>query len=306
MTNNQPLRIGFVGLGAMGSGMAGSLLRAGFAVTGYDVRAEAVAAFEESGGTGAGSPAEAADGADVLIIMVLNAEQADDVLFESGQAAAALPQRSTDRPIVMLCSTVQPAYARATAARLEEMGLEMLDAPVSGGTIRAGDGTLSVMASGKPAVFERVQPVLDAVAGEVHRMGDEPGLGATMKLVNQVLAGVNLATAAEAMAFGARAGIDPQQILEVISSSAGNSWMFGNRMPHVLDDDYTPHSAVDIWIKDLGLVLDAAKENNLPLPLSATAFQLFMSASASGYGKLDDAAIIKVYEKMADFSVIQK
>lgn len=302
MTNQKSLRIGFVGLGAMGSGMAGSLLRAGFAVAGYDVRAEAVAAFRESGGAGAGSPAEAADGADVLIVMVLNAEQADDVLFGSGSAASTLPRGA----VVMLCSTVQPAYARATAARLEEMGLEMLDAPVSGGTIRAGDGTLSVMASGKPEVFERLQPVLDAVAGEVHRMGDAPGLGSTMKLVNQVLAGVHLATAAEAMAFGARAGIDPQQILEVISSSAGNSWMFQNRMPHVLEDDYTPHSAVDIWIKDLGLVLDAAKENSLPLPLSAAAFQLFMMASASGWGKLDDAAVIKVYEKLADFQVVQK
>jgi 3-hydroxyisobutyrate dehydrogenase len=204
----------------------------------------------------------------------------------------------------MLCSTVQPTYARATAARLEEMGLEMLDAPVSGGTARAADGTLTVMASGKPPVFDTLQPVLDAVAGNVYRMGDECGLGSTMKLINQVLAGVHLATAAEAMAFGTRAGIDPQRIFEVISTSAGNSWMFQNRVPHILNDDYTPHSAVDIWIKDLGLVLETGAENRLPLPLAAAAHQLFMMASAAGYGHLDDAAVVKVYETLAKFRVV--
>lgn len=300
MGSEQTLQIGFVGLGAMGMGMANSLVCAGFSVAGFDVRAEAVDAFVESGGTGADSPAAAATAADVLVLMVLNAEQAEDVLFGSGNAAATLPAGS----VVMLCSTVQPAFARAIAARLHDMGLEMLDAPVSGGTARAADGTLSVMASGAPAVFERLEPVLEAVAGQVYRMGDECGLGSTMKLVNQVLAGVHIATAAEAMAFGARAGIEPHKIFEVISTSAGNSWMFQNRMPHVLDDDYTPHSAVDIWIKDLGLVLDTGKENQLPLPLSAAAYQLFMMATASGFGRLDDAAVIKVYEKLANFSVL--
>jgi len=300
MSTEQTLRIGFVGLGAMGMGMARTLLANGFAVKGFDVRAAAIDTFADAGGTRATSPADAAQNVDVLIIMVVNAEQAEDVLFGNGEAAQALPEGA----VVLLCSTVQPAYAQATAARLESMGLEMLDAPVSGGTVRAADGTLSVMAAGKPAVFDTVQPVLDAIAGNLFRMGDACGLGSTMKLVNQVLAGVHLAAAAEAMAFGARAGVDPHKILEVIGASAGNSWMFQNRMPHVLEDDYTPHSAVDIWIKDLGLVLDTGKDNHLPLPLSATAHQLFMMASASGYGDIDDAGVVKVYEKLANFRVM--
>lgn len=299
MTNNS-LKIGFVGLGSMGMGSAVSLVKAGFAVRGFDVRAEVLKMFNAAGGAGVPTAADAARGADVYILMVVNAQQADDVLFGSGDAAAVLPKGA----IVMLCSTVSPQYARETAVRLEEMGLNMLDSPISGGPVRAAAGELSIMLSGKPALIERVQPLLDAMSSNVFRMGDECGLGSTMKLVNQVLAGVNLAVATEAIAFGARAGIEPQRIFEVISVSAGSSWMFQNRVPHILEDDYTPMSAVDIWVKDLGLVLDTGKENRLPLPMAAAAHQLFMMASASGWGKLDDAAAVKVYEKLANFRVL--
>ncbi len=300
--DNSPT-IGFIGLGAMGMGMARSLLRAGFDVHGYDVNPAAAEAFRTNGGKAAESAADAASQAGILIIMVLNAEQADDTLFGSGNAAAAL-QAAGSSPLVMLCSTVSPAYAQRTAQRLAGMGIAYLDAPVSGGTTRAAEGALSIMASGSPAAFEQAAPILDALAENVYHMGDVPGRGSAMKLVNQVLAGIHTAAAAEAVAFGAKLGIDPKQAYDVICNSAGASWMFENRVPHILADDYTPQSAIEIWIKDLGIILDAGTENRFPLPLAATAHQLFMMAAAAGYGRLDDSAVVKVFEKIADFRVI--
>lgn len=288
-------QIGFVGLGAMGMGMARSLVQAGFPVRGYDIAPAATQELVQAGGSAADSVAAAAQGAEIFVVMVVSAEQAEDVLFGAGNAASTLPPGAA----VMLCCTVPPAYARHTAARLQEMGLEMLDAPVSGGPLRAADGTLSVMASGSPAVFEKCGPALEAVAANVYRMGDEPGLGSVMKSINQLLAGVHIASMAEALVYGAKQGVDPQQIYEVICASAGNSWMFENRAPHILENDYSPKSAIDIWNKDLGIVLEAGKENRLALPLAAVAHQMFLAASAQGMGRLDDAAVVKIYAQLA-------
>jgi 3-hydroxyisobutyrate dehydrogenase len=232
--------------------------------------------------------------------MVLNAEQAGAVLFGENGAASVLPRGA----VVLLTSTVNPTFARAVGERLAALGLEYLDAPVSGGTARAAEGKLSIMASGSPRAFELAAPLLDALAEHVHRMGDAPGQGSSMKLVNQILAGIHIAAAAEAIAFGAQAGIDPAQMYEVIGKSAGASWMFQNRVPHILADDYTPHSAIEIWVKDLGIILEAGKEARFPLPLSGAAHQLYLMAAAAGYGRLDDAAVVKVYEKIANFKII--
>ena len=299
MSTKQP-RVGFIGLGAMGSGMAASLLRAGIPVRGYDVNPAATERLITGGGESATSPADVAKDANVLILMVLNNEQADQALFGVEGAASTLAAGS----LVMLCSTVAPAYVRSLAERLEERGLLLLDAPVSGGTARAAEGQLSIMASGSPAAFDQAAPLLDALAQNVYRMGDEPGQGSTMKLVNQVLAGIHIAAAAEAVAFGAKAGIDPNRIYEVITNSAGASWMFQNRVPHILADDFTPQSAVEIWLKDLGLIIDTGKEMHLPTPLTAAAHQLYIMADASGYARLDDAAVVKVFEKLAGFRVL--
>lgn len=296
------LQVGFIGLGAMGMGMAKSLLRAGLVVKGYDINPNAVAQFVTAGGQGAATVADAASGADVLVVVVLNADQVTDVLFGKGAAAAAL----TPGRVVMVCSTVSPTFAQQTAAKLAERGLLMLDTPISGGTVRAAEGTLSIMVSGPEATIAKAQPVLEAMAANIYRMGSEPGLGSTMKLVNQILAGSQIALAAEAMAFGVRAGLDPNQIYEVICNSAGNSFMFQNRVPHMLNDDYTPHSAVDIWVKDLGIVLETGKELRFPLFFSALAHQLFMSASAAGHGRLDDAAVVKVFEQLTGIAVSGK
>lgn len=301
MTTQQTKQIGFIGLGAMGMGMANALLRAGFSVRGYDVNPAAVRKFAEGGGIGAASVAEAACDAHVLILVVLNAEQIENVLFGEGAAVQALPKGS----IVIVCSTVSPAFARQTAVKLATHHLQMLDAPVSGGTVRAAQGALSIMTAGPDAVFAEVEAVLAAMGQNIYRMGTEPGLGATMKIVNQVLAGVQIALAAEALAFGVKAGLDPRKIYEVITNSAGNSFMFQNRVPHMLDDDYTPHSAVDIWVKDLGIVLETGKELRFPLFFPAVAHQLFLAASGAGHGRLDDAAVVKIFEQLAGITVSQ-
>lgn len=306
MAHNKVGVVGFIGLGAMGMGMAASLLRAGLDVRGFDVNPAAVESFRTAGGTAAASAAQAATGADALIIMTLNAEQADDVLFGSGAAAEALRSSASIQggPLVMLCSTVKPVYAQQTAARLEALGIHYLDAPVSGGVARAAEGSLSFMASGSEAAFTLAQPLLDALAAQVYRMGDVAGQGSAMKLANQVLAGIHIAAAAEAVAFGAKLGIDPSQMYDVICHSAGASWMFENRVPHILAGDYTPRSAIEIWIKDLGIILETASQNRFPLPMSAAAHQLFMMAAASGLGRLDDSSVVKVFEKIADFRII--
>jgi 3-hydroxyisobutyrate dehydrogenase len=297
----QPQRkAGFIGLGAMGSGMARSLLRAGIYVRGYDINPEAIKLLVEAGGEAATSPANAALGVDALLLMVLNSEQADQALFGAQGAAASLAPGA----LVILCSTVSPAYVRGLAQRLAAHDLLFVDAPVSGGTARAAQGSLSIMAAGAPAAFERAAPYLDALSEKLFHMGDEAGQGAIMKLVNQVLAGIHIAASAEALALGARAGIDPNRIYEVISNSAGASWIFQNRVPHILADDFTPHSAVEIWLKDLDLVVEAGKEMKVPTPLAALAHQLFVMAAASGYGRLDDSAVVKVFENIANFRVL--
>ena len=302
MTTDASPHVGFVGLGAMGMGMACSLVKAGLSVRGFDLNPEAVNQFVAAGGEAASSAADAAKQAGIFVIVVVNAEQAEAVLFGPGQVAENLP----DGSVVVLCSTVKPAYARATAEKLAALGLDMLDAPISGGSVKAAQGQLSIMASGSPAAFETCAPVLKAVAENVYRLGDECGIGSTVKMVNQLLAGVHIAASAEAMALGVQAGADPDALYEVISNSAGSSWMFQNRVPHMLSGDFSPLSAVEIFVKDLGIVLEAGKENRFPLPLAAAAHQMFLMAAAAGYGKLDDSAVVKVFEQLANVEVRSK
>jgi 3-hydroxyisobutyrate dehydrogenase-like beta-hydroxyacid dehydrogenase len=276
----------------MGFGMAVSLCRAGFTVTSHDVRQEAMDRLVARGGARAATPAEAARAASLLFVMVVNDAQVDAVLFGAGGAAAALPAGAT----VVLSSTVPAGFVRELAARLGERGLHLLDAPVSGGAVAAVKGELTIMASGPAAAFEAADAALEACAKKVYRLGDVPGIGSGVKAVNQLLAGVNLVTAAEGMAFGAALGADPKVLYEVIRNAAGGSWMFDNRVPHMLDDDFTPRSACDIWVKDLGMVLGIGRDLRKPLPMAAAAFQVVMMAAAQGLGPIDDAGFVKVYE----------
>ena len=295
---NTPV-VAFVGLGSMGLGMAKNLLKHGHKVIGVDPSAAARDAFAKAGGASESTPAAAAKLADAVVVAVVNAQQVESVLYGDNGAVAALRKGG----VVMQCATVPPAYAKALGERLAASGHVLLDAPMSGGRARAESGELTYMTSGNEAAYAGAESILTATAAKVFRLGDAPGIGSLVKTVNQLLAGVHIAAAAEAMALAAKAGADTRAVYEVISASAGNSWMFGNRVPHMLDDDYSPLSAVEIFVKDLGLVLNTGHEHRLPLPLAAAAHQLFLAAAGAGWGKLDDAAVVKVYEQAGDFKV---
>ncbi len=293
MTDKNPV-CGVIGLGSMGSGVARSLLRAGLATHVCDVRPEAVRQLAAEGAIACASPARLGAAVDVAIVLVLNAEQTEAVLFGDQGAVSAMQPGSA----VLMSVTVPPDFAETLAARLAERGILMIDGPVSGGAVKAAEGQLTVMASGPPEAFARAERVLAATAATVYRLGDAPGTGSKVKMVNQLLAGVHIAALAEAMALGIRAGVDPRVLYEVISNSAGSSWMFQNRVPRILAGDYTPLSAVNIFVKDLGIVLDSARRLTFPLPLAASAHQLFLATSAHGHGHEDDAAVIKVFQAL--------
>ena len=282
--------IDFVGLGSMGLGMAASLVRAGHDVRGYDPNTTRVDLFCAQGGM-------ATDGttapADAIVSAVLNADQTRAVLF--GEQGIAKGMRKGG--VILSCATVSPAFAKEMEAEAQKLGLLYLDAPISGGAIKAAAGQLSIMASGAPDAFAAAAPVLDAMAQTVHRLGDAAGAGSAMKAVNQLLAGVHIAAMGEAMAFGTSQGLDPARIVEVVSASAGTSWMFENRGPHVVEGDYTPRSKVDIWSKDLGIIADIAASSGLPVPISSNALEQFRAASQAGLGDEDDAAIAKFFAR---------
>lgn len=287
--------LGVIGLGSMGMGAALSALRNGVATWGCDPRPEARTAFEQAGGRAVASAAELAPHCDVVLVLVVNAAQTEDVLF-GAQGIAGLLKRGA---VVVSSATVDPALPPVWAKRLGEHGVHLIDGPVSGGAKKAAAGQMTVMASGAPEAFAAAGDVLQAFAGKVYRLGDVAGVGSTVKMVNQHLAGVHIATACEAMALGIKAGADPRQLYEVICNSAGMSWMFENRVPHILDGDYTPLSAVNIFVKDLGIVLDAARALKFPLPLAATAHQLYLATAAMGLGGEDDSAVVKYYAQLA-------
>ena len=290
--------VAIYGLGAMGSGMARSLLRAGLVTHGYDINPEAEARFQADGGA-PGAIRDVADTLDAVVIVVVNAAQTEAVLFgENGIADKLAPGTC-----VVACATMAPDVAKDFAARCAERGLLYLDAPVSGGTIRAGEGTLSILAAGSEAAFAKARPALDALAETVFELGPEIGAGSAMKAVNQMLVGIHIASMAEAITFGMTQGVEPQQFLDVISKCAGMSWAIGSRAPHVIDGDYTPLSAVDIWLKDLGIVLDIAKGAKFSAPLTAAALQQYLAASGSGLGREDDAAVAKVYARNAGLTL---
>ena len=283
--------VGVIGLGAMGLGIAKTLRNHGFNVHVCDVRPGSAEAFAMEGGVAMGSPAALAGTCPVLVSVVVNAAQTEAVLFGEIGAAAAMPAGST----FIMCSTVDPNWSIGLEARLAEKGILYVDGPISGGAAKAASGAMTMMTSATPAAYAAADPVLNAMAGKVYRLGDKAGPGSKVKIINQLLAGVHIAAAAEAMALGLREGVAPEGLYEVITNSAGNSWMFENRMAHVLAADYTPLSAVDIFVKDLGLVLDTARASKFPLPLASTAHQMFMQASTAGYGREDDSAVIKIF-----------
>ena len=277
----------------MGYGMAVSLRRKGFTVSGFDVRSEVTERFaRDHGGIGAKTAREAAQDADIVVVVVVNADQTDALLFDADIGVVESMRKGA---VIMSCATMAPDRARAFAAAAHAKGLEYLDSPISGGAQRAAEGTLTVLASGTPSAMAKAEPALTAMAANVYRLGDEAGIGASFKMVNQLLAGVHIAAASEALVFAKRLGLDIQKVYEVITASAGNSWMFENRMPHVLDGDYSPRSAVDIFTKDLGIINDMSRSSKFPTPVASTALQMFLMTAAAGMGKDDDASVARLY-----------
>lgn len=290
-----------LGLGSMGLGMAKTLMKAGFSVSGYDVSATSMQAFARAGGQGAASAAQAVAGADIVVCVVVNGAQTEKLLFGPAQSPEpSVAQAMPEGAVFVACATMDPQVARALGTRLAASGRLYLDAPISGGAQRAAEGALTILASGAPAAFAAARPALDALAAKLYTLGDAPGQGAAFKMINQLLAGVHIAVASEAMAFAARQGLDLQQVYEVITASAGNSWMFENRMKKVLTGDYTPNSAVEIFVKDLGIVQDMARAQHFPVPLAAAALQMFLATAGSGMGRDDDSSVARLYAQISD------
>ncbi|KAL1204193.1 putative 3-hydroxyisobutyrate dehydrogenase [Cardamine amara subsp. amara] len=301
-TQAKPVKkIGFIGLGAMGFGMAAHLLKSKFSVSGFDVYKPTIVRFESAGGLAANSPADVTKDVDVLVIMVTNEVQAEDVLYGHLGAVEAIPSGAT----IVLASTVSPAFVSQLERRLENEGkdLKLVDAPVSGGVKRAAMGELTIMASGTDEALKSAGIVLSALSEKLYVIKGGCGAGSGVKMVNQLLAGVHIASAAEAMAFGARLGLNTRKLFNVISNSGGTSWMFENRVPHMLDNDYTPYSALDIFVKDLGIVTREGSSRKVPLHISTMSHQLFLAGSAAGWGRIDDAGVVKVYETLAGVKV---
>ncbi len=288
------LKVAVVGLGSMGYGMASSLLKAGHQTHGFDINQDQVARFVSEGGS-PGDLDDIAGSIDALIVVVLNAAQTESVLFGNNGAVQHMKPGS----VVVACATVPPDFARAMQARCGECDVLYLDAPISGGSAKAALGALTIMASGTPATFAAARPVLDAISEKVFELGEAAGAGSAMKSVNQLLAGVHIAAMAEALTFGMTQGVTPDKFVEVISECAGTSWMLENRAPHIVAGDYTPHSSVNIWPKDLGIVLDIARAASFSAPITAAALQQFLAAAGMGLGGEDDAAVAKVYARNA-------
>lgn len=292
MNKTSDYRVCVVGLGSMGMGAALSCMRAGLATIGVDLDAARRDHFVASGGNAAAaSVGELTESFDAVLVLVVNAAQARKVILgDDGIALKVKPDGA-----IMVSCTQSAVDARALGVELEALGRLMLDAPVSGGAAKAAQGKMTVMASGPQAAFDRLAPVLQAVAGKIYHIGPEIGQGATVKVIHQLLAGVHIAAGAEAMALAARAGIPLDMMYDVVTNAAGNSWMFENRMKHVVDGDYTAQSAVDIFVKDLGLVSETGRALNFPLPLASTALAMFQQASNMGHGSEDDSAVIKTF-----------
>lgn len=289
------MRIAMIGLGAMGFAMAKRLAERQHHVVGCDVRPEAVAALEAVGGHGAFNAVDAVADADAVILMVVNAEQVESVLFADGMLDA-IPAGA---PIICM-ATVAPVRARAIAKRVVGAGRTYLDAPVSGGVPGIEAATLSIMVGAPDAAFAKAEPLLREIGSNTRHVGPEVGQGSALKTVNQLLAGVHIAAAAEALALAEREGIAPELALDVLSNSAASSWMLCDRGPRMLEAYRGDvRSAVDIFVKDLGIVQDTGRADRVPLPLAAAALQSFLSASALGLGAADDSQVVESYRRAA-------
>ncbi|MCC8379220.1 L-threonate dehydrogenase [Xenorhabdus sp. PB30.3] len=292
--NNLIQKIGVIGLGAMGMGIAQSLIKAGISTYCFDINDKACEQLKQKGAIGvANSPAKWASEFDVLLFVVVNSTQIENILFGGEYPLVKQLKAGT---CIVIHSTISAEQAQNFAIRLQEYYINMLDAPISGGALKAEQGKLTIMASGSSELFEHIKPIFDVISERLYYVGNKIGQSSMIKMVHQLLAGVHIAVTAESIAFAAKAGISLDLMYEIVTHAAGNSWMFENRAPHILAGDYTPKSSVDIFVKDLGIVLEAAETMKFPLPMAATAHQMFLAASNEGFGQWDDSAVIKTFK----------
>jgi putative dehydrogenase len=288
-------RVGVVGVGAMGLGIANALLARGFKVVARDIVPERERAAVAAGAQRAASAGEAAAQVDVLLSVVVDAAQTRDVMLgENGVASRASPEL-----VVMMCSTISPTDTEAVARGLDPIAF--VDAPISGGPARAHAGTLSVMASGSDDALDRCKPVLEAMSARWFRISARPGDGSRMKVVNNMLAAANLAAGCEAMALAAKLGLDLSQAADVVGASSGGSWIFADRMPRALAGDYAPRAAARVLRKDVSLFVDEARALGVEAPLAQAAQRVFEDTVARGFGEEDDAAVLKRYAALWGF-----
>jgi 3-hydroxyisobutyrate dehydrogenase-like beta-hydroxyacid dehydrogenase len=287
-------RVGFIGLGAMGAPMAKRIFSAGFDLLVFDVRPENADPLVELGARRTLSPREAAEGAEALVLMVVNVEQVEEVLFGEDGAAEILSSGSA----VVVMSTVGPEAVRGIEERLAGRGIRLLDAPVSGGVARAERGDLLIMVGGPTDLFEKLKPLLEAMGSTVVHCGGSVGDGQSVKLVNQLLCGVHIATAAEALAYAEALGLDPRSVFETIRHGAANSFMLADRGERMLEREFVPaKSALDIFVKDMGLVREAAGEQGFQTPLADAAHRLYEMGSSLGLGGEDDSGVVRVFDR---------
>ncbi|NPV54949.1 MAG: NAD(P)-dependent oxidoreductase [Firmicutes bacterium] len=291
--------IGFIGLGSMGKSMAKNLLKAGFPLTVYDIRLEPVEELKGLGASGAASPREVGAKSDIIFVMVLNFPQVESCTFGDDGVLAGMKPGST----LIVTSTIAPSEIKKVAEAAAAKGVNVLDSPVSGGARGAAAGTLTMMVAGSDDVFEACKDALFAVGSNTIKVGNEIGIGQVVKAANQLLVSVHLVAIGEAMVLGTKAGADPEIMYEVIRKSAGNCWMFEDKMPTILEGDFSTRGALDIQIKDLNICLMTGKELNVPLFTSAVAREVFLWANAMGLGRQDASAIIKVFEQVAGVEV---
>ena len=295
------VKIGFIGLGIMGKPMAKNLIKAGHELKLYNrskAPAEEAAAFSNGKAVAVNSAAEAAEGVELLLTMLPNSPHVKSVMLEDGKAAEHMTPGAT----FIDMSSINPIASREIAGELAKLGIDMLDAPVSGGEPKAIDGTLSFMVGGKPEVFEKFKPVLQAMGSSVVLCGDV-GAGNVTKLCNQAVVAVNIAALSEALMLGKKAGVDPEAIYQAIKGGLAGSAVMDAKAPMILDRNFKPGFRIDLHIKDLSNVFDAAKSVDAPMPLTAQAFEMMKLLHGDGHGQKDHSALALVYEKLANTEI---
>ncbi|KAL4966199.1 NAD binding domain of 6-phosphogluconate dehydrogenase-domain-containing protein [Aspergillus stella-maris] len=289
--------IGFVGLGAMGFGMATHLVKQGYPVHGFDVFPASIERFKAAGGIPASTIHESAEGKQYYIVMVASSPQAQSVLFGDDGVVQYLPQNA----VLMLCSTVSSMYAQSVVTELQNRGrgdILFVDSPVSGGAKRAADGTLSIMAGATDEALQAARDILQEMSDEkkLYLVPGGIGAGSNMKMVHQVLAAIHILGASEAMGFAAQLGLDARATATKIFASDAWTWMHENRFPRMVEEDWNPGaSALTIILKDAGIITTTARQQNFPTPLCSTAEQIYISGLVHGWGPKDDSAMVRQY-----------